>query len=57
MTYTIHFTAKDGSQAKITGDWNAIVAIEDIFARAGIRWDAVVETWDEGFYATERQTA
>jgi hypothetical protein len=50
VQYTIFFTAQDGSQAKITGDDNAISAIEKAFKRAGIKYNDQVETWDEGFY-------
>lgn len=50
IQYKISFTAKDGSEAVIKGDEQAIEAIECAFERAGIKWNEQVETWDEGFY-------
>ncbi len=50
VQYTAHFTSKEGYEAQITGDEPAIRAIEDLFERAGIRFNESVECWDEGYY-------
>ncbi len=51
--YSIYFTAKDGSTAKITGDLRALEAIEAALEKAGIKFNEHIETWDEGFYKEE----
>jgi hypothetical protein len=56
ITTTIYFTAKNGADAQITGDSEAIDAIEKIFKKAGVRWNDSVETWDAGFYETKRKS-
>lgn len=50
LEYRMYFTAKDGSQAQISGDQTALDAIEKAFKRANIKFNKEVETWDEGYY-------
>lgn len=54
VKYTIHFTALDGSEATITGDSEAISAIEGALEKAGIEYNEQVECWDEGFYGKSK---
>ncbi len=57
IKYTLHFTSKDGSEAQITGDVNALNAIERAFERTGIRFNENVGCWDEGYYKRTPQHA
>lgn len=52
MKATVFFTSIGGYEAQITGDEPALRAIEEIFERAGIKFNEQVETWDEGYYST-----
>ncbi len=52
----IYFTSLDGSSAKIVGNEAAILAIEDAFTRAGIKFNDELETWDEGYYYSTNPT-
>jgi len=56
LQYKVYFTAIDGSQAEVIGDPKAIDAVERAFARAGIRFNREIETWDEGYYHEVAQT-
>ncbi len=47
----IYFTAQDGSTAEISGDQNALDAIEKLFEESGVKFNETLETWDAGFYS------
>lgn len=50
IQFAIHVTAKDGSEAKITGDETALDAIEAALRKGGAKWNEEVGCWDFGFY-------
>ena len=53
--YRVSFTAMTGHEAEIVGDEAAVRAIEEIFERAGVKFNEQIGTWDEGFYEVEKR--
>lgn len=56
MTWTTYLTAEDGSSATISGDIEAVTAIERALEKAGARYNESVGTWDFGFYRDTPRT-
>lgn len=54
LSATLYFTAKDGSEATVTGNAKALDAIEAIFEKAGVKYNEQIECWDEGFYESTK---
>lgn len=54
VQYSIKVTARDGSEATVTGDANAIDRIITALEKDGARWNADLEIFDFGFWRPRR---